>query len=277
MVALASLLGPVSLLATAGFYRRTHTYLDQDQVLTYDPAVGTYSVLQMIRGSQLRDGACPVFNPMPLRRGVLPTYRTHTYLGDDRVLEVDPRSGDYRVLCFNRTVPCVDVGVADTPSEFGNVVQMGTNADFVDADVVVSLGQDEVLVHSHAKAAYSIRMYDRNADLPAPHAYRMAQAYSVISPGEPEFGNAFPGLPVATGVFKKPAPHSLMYAGKGLLLGYTAGGEPTPTLPCLVLPRRLHLPSSTILQWPSRPAPSPPPDSLGISAAPAQLPTSAPG
>ena len=87
-----SLLGPL-LLGTTGFYRRTHTYLDQEQVLTYDPAVGTYSVLQMIRGAQLRDGACPVFNPMPLRRGVLPTYRTHTYLGDDLVLSWRPRAG----------------------------------------------------------------------------------------------------------------------------------------------------------------------------------------
>lgn len=245
MVALASLIGPLSLLATTGFYRRTHTYLDKEQVLTYDPAVGTYSVLQMIRGSQLRDGACPVFNPMPLRRGVLPAYRTHAYLGDDRVLEVDPRSGDYRVLCFNRTVPCVDVGVAETPSEFGEVVQMGTNPDFVDADVVVSLGQDEILIHSRTKAAYAIRMYDRNADLPAPHKYRMAQAYHVISPGEPEFGNAFPGLPVAAGFFKKPAPQSLMYAGKGLLLGYTAGGELQSPPPCLPLPESplppLHL------------------------------------
>jgi len=247
-----SLLGPL-LLGTTGFYRRTHTYLDQDQVLTYDPAVGTYSVLQMIRGAQLRDGACPVFNPMPLRRGALPTYRTHTYLGDDRVLEVDPRSGDYRVLCFNRTVPCVDVGVAAAPSEFGDVVQMGTNPDFVDADVVVSLGQDEILIHSRTKAAYAIRMYDRNADLPAPRAYRMAQAYHVISPGEPEFGNAFPGLPVAAGFFKKPAPQSLMYAGKGLLLGYTAGGEARTTPDPLA-----RLPSSAPpLTTPQRPFPSP--------------------
>ena len=50
-----------SLLATAtahpGFYRRTHTYLDQDQVMAYDPAAGSYSVLQMIRGAARRSDA----------------------------------------------------------------------------------------------------------------------------------------------------------------------------------------------------------------------------
>ena len=69
-----------SLLATAtahpGFYRRTHTYLDQDQVMAYDPAAGSYSVLQMIRGSARRSG-CQTFNPMPLRRGELPAFRKH--------------------------------------------------------------------------------------------------------------------------------------------------------------------------------------------------------
>ena len=48
----------VTLLATAtahpGFYRRTHTYLDKDQVMAYDPAAGSYSVLQMIRGAARR-------------------------------------------------------------------------------------------------------------------------------------------------------------------------------------------------------------------------------
>ena len=79
-----------SLLATAtahpGFYRRTHTYLDQDQVMAYDPAAGSYSVLQLIRGSARRSG-CQTFNPMPLRRGELPAFRKHAYLGEERLLE----------------------------------------------------------------------------------------------------------------------------------------------------------------------------------------------
>ena len=213
---------------TPGFYRRAHTYLDKEQILAYDPSAGSYSVLQMIRDLQ---HGCQTFNPMPLQRGSLPPFRKHAYLGDERLLEVDPQTGDFRVLSFNRTVPCLDMARGAVPTAFGDVVQSGRLAAFVDADVVTSLGQDEVLIQSRAAASYSIRMYDRNADLPPPQAYVEAQAYHALAPGEAEFGQPFPGLPVASGSFKRPVPQSLMYAGKGLLLGYTAGGGPRPPPP----------------------------------------------
>jgi hypothetical protein len=218
----------LSLLATAhpGFYRRTHTYLDKDQVMAYDPAAGSYSVLQMIRGAadDPRRSGCQTFNPMPLRRGELPAFRKHTYLGEERLLEVDPQNGDFRVLCFNRTVPCSGLDTPDTPATFGQVVQKGRLLAFVDADLITSVGQDEVLIQNRAAAAFSIRMYDRNADLPPPRAFVEAQALRVLAPGEAEFGQPFPGEPVASGLFGRPSPLSLMYAGKGLLLGYSAGG-----------------------------------------------------
>ena len=220
---------------TPGFYRRAHTYLDKEQILAYDPSAGSYNVLQMIRDLQ---HGCQTFNPMPLQRGSLPPFRKHAYLGDERLLEVDPQTGDFRVLSFNRTVPCLDMAQGAVPTAFGDVVQSGRLAAFVDADVVTSLGQDEVLIQSRAAASYSIRMYDRNADLPPPQAYVEAQAYHALAPGEAEFGQPFPGLPVASGSFKRPVPQSLMYAGKGLLLGYTAGGgpHPPPPLPTLLGP-----------------------------------------
>ena len=222
MAAFLCLVVPVA--AHAGFYRRTHTYLDKDQVLAYDPAAGGYSVLQMIRGAALRRGSCQTFNPVPLRRGMLPTFRKHTYLGDERLLEVDPQNGDFRVLCFNRTLPCHDLDVAEAPKAFGQVVQKGRLLAFVDADLITSLGQDEILIQNRAAASYSIRMYDRNADLPPPQAFVEAQRFRVLAPGETEFGQPFPGESVASGVFDRPPPLSLMYAGKGLLLGYAAGG-----------------------------------------------------
>lgn len=215
-----------SLLATAtahpGFYRRTHTYLDQDQVMAYDPAAGSYSVLQLIRGSARRSG-CQTFNPMPLRRGELPAFRKHAYLGEERLLEVDPQNGDFRVLCFNRTAPC-SLDAPETPATFGQVVQKGRLLAFVDADVITSVGHDEVLIQHRATAGWSIHMYDRNADLPPPRAFVEAQALHALAPGETEFGQPFPGEPVASGRFGRPSPLSLMYAGKGLLLGYSAGG-----------------------------------------------------
>ena len=152
-----SLLGPL-LLGTTGFYRRTHTYLDKDQVMAYDPAAGSYSVLQMIRGAadDPRRSGCQTFNPMPLRRGELPAFRKHTYLGEERLLEVDPQNGDFRVLCFNRTVPCSGLDTPDTPATFGQVVQKGRLLAFVDADLITSVGQDEVLIQNRAAAAFSI-------------------------------------------------------------------------------------------------------------------------
>ena len=215
-----------SLLATAtahpGFYRRTHTYLDQDQVMAYDPAAGSYSVLQMIRGAARRSG-CQTFNPMPLRRGELPAFRKHAYLGEERLLEVDPQNGDFRVLCFNRTAPC-SLDAPETPAAFGQVVQKGRLLAFVDADVITSVGQDEVLIQHRARAAWSIHMYDRNADMPPPRAFVEAQKLHALDPGETEFGQPFPGEPIASGRFGRPSPLSLMYAGQGLLLGYSAGG-----------------------------------------------------
>ena len=51
-----------------------------------------------------------------------------------------------------------------------------------------------------------------------------AQKLHALDPGETEFGQPFPGEPIASGRFGRPSPLSLMYAGKGLLLGYSAGG-----------------------------------------------------
>ena len=76
---------------------------------------------------------CQTFNPMPLQRGSLPPFRKHAYLGDERLLEVDPQTGDFRVLSFNRTVPCLDMARGAVPTAFGDVVQSGRLAAFVDA------------------------------------------------------------------------------------------------------------------------------------------------
>ena len=93
---------------------------------------------------------------------------------EERLLEVDPQNGDFRVLCFNRTAPC-SLDAPETPAAFGQVVQKGRLLAFVDADVITSVGQDEVLIQHRARAAWSIYMYDRNADMPPPRAFVEAQ------------------------------------------------------------------------------------------------------
>ena len=150
-------------LSPSTFSSKQHAYLDQDQLFQYQPLTGQFSVLQLIRGARLRGGACPAVNTLPLQSGTLPPFRTHVYLGHERLLELNPASGEFRVLCFNRTKPCAQPANTTVPAY--DVVQRGVRPDFVRAQLV-ALGQDELLVFQPATRSFHIRMYDRSAGLP---------------------------------------------------------------------------------------------------------------
>ena len=114
-------------LSPSTFSSKQHAYLDQDQLFQYQPLTGQFSVLQLIRGARLRGGACPAVNTLPLQSGTLPPFRTHVYLGHERLLELNPASGEFRVLCFNRTKPCAQPANTTVPAY--DVVQRGVRPD----------------------------------------------------------------------------------------------------------------------------------------------------
>ena len=98
------------------FAQREHTYLDGDQLLRYTPLSGHYEIIQLLRAPERRRGGrCAIFNPRKIRSGKLPPFRKLAYLGGDRLLESDPSSGSFRVLCFNRTAPC-DLRASKAPA-----------------------------------------------------------------------------------------------------------------------------------------------------------------
>ena len=203
-------------LSPSTFSSKQHAYLDQDQLFQYQPLTGQFSVLQLIRGARLRGGACPAVNTLPLQSGTLPPFRTHVYLGHERLLELNPASGEFRVLCFNRTKPCAQPANTTVPAY--DVVQRGVRPDFVRAQLV-ALGQDELLVFQPATRSFHIRMYDRSAGLPPP-------PLSVVDPAEPPSatGEPFPGEPVVSGTLgDAPEATSLAYLGGGLLLAHAPG------------------------------------------------------
>ena len=98
------------------FAQHEHTYLDGDQLLRYMPLSGHYEIIQLLRAPERRRGGrCAIFNPREIRSGKLPPFRKLAYLGGDRLLESDPSSGSFRVLCFNRTAPC-DLRASKAPA-----------------------------------------------------------------------------------------------------------------------------------------------------------------
>ena len=204
-------------LSPSTFSSKQHAYLDQDQLFQYQPLTGQFSVLQLIRGARLRGGACPAVNTLPLQSGTLPPFRTHVYLGHERLLELNPASGEFRVLCFNRTKPCAQPANTTVPAY--DVVQRGVRPDFVRAQLV-ALGQDELLVFQPATRSFHIRMYDRSAGLPPP-------PLSVVDPAEPPSatGEPFPGEPVVSG--------TLGDAPEAASLAYLGGGEAISQVPDL--------------------------------------------
>ena len=155
-------------LSPSTFSSKQHAYLDQDQLFQYQPLTGQFSVLQLIRGARLRGGACPAVNTLPLQSGTLPPFRTHVYLGHERLLELNPASGEFRVLCFNRTKPCAQPANTTVPAY--DVVQRGVRPDFVRAQLV-ALGQDELLVFQPATRSFQtvipwVERFDRRGTEP---------------------------------------------------------------------------------------------------------------
>ena len=95
------------------------------------------------------------------------------------------------------------------------VLQTGKLTDLAHA-LPISVGDDEVLVHKPFGGEYTLHMYDRNADLPPPLPPRYASLGLVPSTG---LGDPWPGGALASGTLA-PAPATLVYVGRGRLLGY---------------------------------------------------------
>ena len=167
-------------------------------------------------GSATR-GACPAVNTLLAAERSVPPFRTHVYLGHERLLELNPASGEFRVLCFNCTKPCAQPANTTVPAY--DVVQRGVRPDFVRAQLV-ALGQDELLVFQPATRSFHIRMYDRSAGVPPPPLSVVACfAEPPSATGEP-----FPGEPVVSGTLgDAPEAASLAYLGGGLLLAHAPG------------------------------------------------------